>query len=205
MNYARIVNGEVAEYPLTREEIKARFTNVSWPSNGTFAPPAGYVEVAPNKPATTWNQIATEGAPIFNSGVWTESWTVTAMSPAEEAAALAATKAGLLATLANKRWEKETGGMTYSGFALSTDATSQTKYIGAVVGAQMDPTVTLKWKMADGQFVTLDAAAIVGVAMAVRGHVQACFDREAELKATIEAATTPAEIAAVNISTGWPT
>ena len=40
--------------------------------------------------------------------------------------------------------------------------------------------------------------------MAVRAHVQACFDKEAELKEQIEAATTAAKIAAVDLYTGWP-
>jgi hypothetical protein len=40
--------------------------------------------------------------------------------------------------------------------------------------------------------------------MAVRAHVQACFDKEAELKAEIEAASTVEEIAAVDLNTGWP-
>jgi hypothetical protein len=71
---------------------------------------------------------------------------------------------------------------------VATDAVSQTKYIGAVVGAQVDPNAVINWKMAGGTFVTLDAQAIM--AMAVRAHVQACFDREAELKAEIEVATT---------------
>jgi hypothetical protein len=40
--------------------------------------------------------------------------------------------------------------------------------------------------------------------MAVRAHVQACFDREAELKARIESAGTAVEISAVDIGAGWP-
>jgi hypothetical protein len=40
--------------------------------------------------------------------------------------------------------------------------------------------------------------------MAVRAHVQACFDREAEMKAQIELAITAEEIAAIDLNTGWP-
>jgi hypothetical protein len=80
----------------------------------------------------------------------------------------------------------------------------QIKDIGAVVGAQIDPNAVINWKMADGTFVTLDAQAITAVAMAVRAHVQACFDNEAQLKAQIEAAATPDEISAVDIGTDWP-
>ena len=87
---------------------------------------------------------------------------------------------------------------------LSTDAVSQIKYIGAVVGAQIDPEAVINWKMVDGTFVTLDAPAITAVAMAVRAHVQACFDNEALLKAQVEGAVTAEEIAAVDLNTGWP-
>jgi hypothetical protein len=87
---------------------------------------------------------------------------------------------------------------------IATDAVSQTKYIGAVVGAQIEPNAVINWKMADGTFVSLDAQAITAAAMAVRAHVQTCFDREAELKAQIEAAATPEEISAVDIGAGWP-
>lgn len=45
---------------------------------------------------------------------------------------------------------------------------------------------------------------ITAVAMAVRAYVQAYFDREAVLKAQIEAATTAEGIAAINLNIGWP-
>jgi hypothetical protein len=66
------------------------------------------------------------------------------------------------------------------------------------------PDAVINWKMADGTFVTLDTQAITAVAMAVRAHVQAYFDREAVLKAQIEAATTAEGIAAINLNIGWP-
>lgn len=106
--------------------------------------------------------------------------------------------------LANFRWEKETGGTTFNGMPLATDPTSQTKYVGAVVAAQISPLMTLKWKLSDGTFVDLDASAITQVAMAVRSHIQACFDKEAELLALIETATNQTELDAIDITTGWP-
>jgi hypothetical protein len=121
-----------------------------------------------------------------------------------EAANAARVKPDKLAELAALRWQKETGVMTFDGMAVSTDPVSQTKILGALVGTQIDPNAVIKWKMADGTFVTLDAQAITAVAMAVRGHVQACFDREAVLKEEVEAATTAEEVAAVDLNTGWP-
>jgi hypothetical protein len=40
--------------------------------------------------------------------------------------------------------------------------------------------------------------------MAVRAHVQACFDREAAMKTQIELASTVEEIATMDLNTGWP-
>lgn len=109
-----------------------------------------------------------------------------------------------LSSLANIRWAKETGGTTFNGMPLATDLTSQTKYVGAVVAAQISPLMTLKWKLSNGTFVDLDAAAITQVAMAVRAHIQACFDKEAELQALIEAAVDQTELDAIDITVGWP-
>lgn len=109
-----------------------------------------------------------------------------------------------IAALADLRWQRETGGMIFNDHLVATDAVSQTKIIGAVVGAQIDPTSTIQWKMADGEFVTLDAAAMVALATAMRAHVQACFDNEATLRAQIEAAPNDAAVAAIDILTGWP-
>jgi hypothetical protein len=106
--------------------------------------------------------------------------------------------------LANTRWQKETGGTTFNGSLLSTDPVSQTKYVGAVVGAQLDPSAILNWKMADGSFVELDASEITAIAMAVRAHIQACFDREAELRALIDVAVDQEDLDAIDITTGWP-
>lgn len=106
--------------------------------------------------------------------------------------------------LAALRWEKETAGTTFNSMSFATDPISQTKYVGAVVAAQMSPLLTLKWKLSDGTFVDLDAASITQVAMAVRAHIQACFDREAELIDLIELAVDEEDLNNIDITTGWP-
>ena len=147
----------------------------------------------------SWHPVVRDEGPIAFTGLESGNWVVRAALPTLEEL-----RARRLAELAGLRWERETGGTTFNGMPVATDAVSQTKYIGAVVGAQIDPNAVINWKMADGTFVTLDAQAITAVAMAVRAHVQACFDREAELKARIETAATPDEISAVDIGAGWP-
>lgn len=109
-----------------------------------------------------------------------------------------------LVELANKRWEKETGGTTFNGMPLATDTVSQTKYVGAVVAAQISPLMTLKWKLSDGSFIDLDATTITQVAMAVRSHIQACFDKEAEYIELIKLAANQEDLDAIDINIGWP-
>ena len=160
-----------------------------------------YDEKPPDIPhkKVSWHPVVQDKGPVAFTGLENGNWVVrTALPTMEELLA------ARLAELAALRWEKETGGTTFNGMPVATDAVSQTKYIGAVVGAQIDPNAVINWKMADGTFVALDAQAITAVAMAVRAHVQACFDREAVLKAQIEAAKTAEEIAAIDLNTGWP-
>jgi len=159
----------------------------------------------PAKPADiphkkfTWHEVTREQGEFAFTGLENDKWVIRSALPT-----FVELKDRKMRDLADMRWRKETGGTTFAGMPLATDAVSQTKYIGAVVGAQMDPNATMKWKLDDGTFVTLDAATIVNVAMAVRAHVQACFDREAVLKAAIDAAADREELDAIDIASGWP-
>jgi hypothetical protein len=69
--------------------------------------------------------------------------------------------------------------------------------LGAAVAVTLDPSL-LNWKRADGAFVPLKAEAVLAAADAVRAHVQACYDREAELLAAIGAGVD------VDLEGGWP-
>lgn len=89
-------------------------------------------------------------------------------------------------------------GITVNGIPVWTDETSQTRVAGAALAALIDPSYTVNWKAADGSFVALDASQITAVASAVRAHVQACFDRESDILAAINAG------GAYDIEAGWP-
>ena len=95
-------------------------------------------------------------------------------------------QAALLDYVANKRWEKETGGITVSGFAIATDAQSQTKILGARVAADSDSSFTTEWKSPDGTFTTIDAPTIIAISNAVLSHVQSCFALESQIINDIE-------------------
>lgn len=120
-------------------------------------------------------------------------------------AALPEAKAARKAALAERRWQAETGGTIVGGLSIPTDAPSQAKFTSAALAAVIDPAYSVSWKLATGEFVALGRNEIIGLAQGARAHVQACFDREATLAAAIDAAATPAELAAINIADNWPT
>lgn len=105
----------------------------------------------------------------------------------------------ILGGIAQRRYQAETAGISVGGMQVDTGRDSQGLINGAALSAFMDDTYTCNWKTADG-FVKLDAKTILAVARAVRSHVQACFDREAELAATVAAGTYKPEM----LDQGWP-
>lgn len=87
----------------------------------------------------------------------------------------------------DKRDAAIASGITVAGMSVQTDDLSQQRITGAALAAVIDPTTTVNWKVGSGQFVTLDAQTIIGVAQAVRAHVQACFDAEAKASELLSA------------------
>ena len=102
----------------------------------------------------------------------------------------------LVAYAAQKRWEKETGGVEIGGMPIHTDDRSKSLIMGARLAAAIDPNFTTSWKAADGSFVTVNAATIIAISDAVLAHVADCFAIEAQVIVDIsaETITTPAQI-----------
>lgn len=103
------------------------------------------------------------------------------------------------ASIAARRYKAEIGGVTLNGMRIDTDDRSKLLINGAALEATIDPTYVMQWKTPDG-FIELTAQQVVGIARAVRAHVQACFDREAVLLAALEAGT----LTDVMLEQGWP-
>ena len=101
--------------------------------------------------------------------------------------------------IADRRWKEEVSGFVFNGVHIETDRTAVAMVTGAALAASLDPEYSVRWKAANG-FVTLNAEQILAMAQAIRSHVQACFDREADLLDTINAGTYETEM----LDTGWP-
>lgn len=108
-----------------------------------------------------------------------------------------------LLDLAQIRWEK-TQTMVYDG--VTTPASPAISALtGAVVAIQSRvPPPTVRWKLAPGEWREYDIAGLIALGTAMREHIQACFDREAELDALIQGAATSKEVMALDLTTGWP-
>ncbi len=120
-------------------------------------------------------------------------------SAEEKAAAEAEQREQITQQIADRRWQAEVAGIDVGGMHIDTGRDSQALITGATVQAMLDPNYSLRWKTVAG-FVDLTAEQIIGVATAARAHVQACFNREAELLEALEAGTFTPEM----LEEGWP-
>ena len=101
--------------------------------------------------------------------------------------------------VAARRYQAEVTGITLDGLQINTDDRSKLLINGAALEATVDPGYVMQWK-AGGGFVQLTGSQVIGIARAVRAHVQACFDREVELLAELEAGTLTDDM----LDQGWP-
>ena len=114
-------------------------------------------------------------------------------------------RAELLARVRFRRWQAETGGTNVGGTPIRTDEGSQAKISGAVALFVNDPTLqAIDWEAQPGVWVTLDAATMTAIGVAVGRHVQACFSNARAIAAQIEAASSITELDAIDLEAGWP-
>lgn len=97
----------------------------------------------------------------------------------------------------NVRDAVEFGQMVYGGNTYDIDDLSQRRIQGAVQLAGLDGALTMDWTLADNSSVTLTAADIIGLGVALGVHVNAAHVQARTRRASIEAATTVAEVNAI--------
>ncbi|MDF3056813.1 MAG: hypothetical protein K0R17_1028 [Rariglobus sp.] len=108
---------------------------------------------------------------------------------------LPAIRVRLKASATERRWQVETAGISVGGVQVATDDRAKTLLTGADRKARRDSGFSTRWKGEDGTWAEVNAATIIAIADAVFEHVNACFAREEELHAAIDAA---ADLAALN-------
>lgn len=103
------------------------------------------------------------------------------------------------------RWDKQQT-MKWRGRIVQADDTTLTRLMAAVMRAQQasDPTLSIRWKFGDKDFDTLTLPDVIAYGTAIGTHLQACYDHEAELVATITSAVGVAAVSAIDLTSGWP-
>ncbi|WP_270804589.1 DUF4376 domain-containing protein [Aeromonas sp. QDB66] len=110
----------------------------------------------------------------------------------------------LLAEVAVKRWQVETGGIVIAGHPIATDRESQAQLTSAYTLLKSGLIADTPWKADDGSFTLVTLTDLEPVAQAVGAHVRACFAAEQEHNESIKALQTQDELDTYNINTGWP-
>jgi hypothetical protein len=160
----------------------------------------GVISVSPDLEATTPGaefEAAFYGRERINIISSPEDYSIGKLEYGPGESPLTEAKAKKLAEIAAARYVEETGGITGSGLSIDTSRESQGLITGAALQATIDPAYSCRWKTAGG-FVELTSEAVIAVAVAVRAHVQWCFNREAELTSVIESAETVEDVEAVS-------
>lgn len=112
--------------------------------------------------------------------------------------------AAKLAELDDYRWQKEVGGTAFGDGTIRTDWNSQNKIAAAYIMAINDPDYTIPvWEVVPGVFIPLDNATIRALGVTVRDHVQATFNRKAQLHPIIAALDSVEAVAAFDIAAEW--
>ncbi len=106
--------------------------------------------------------------------------------------------------LANIRWEREIGGMSFGMARIATDDRSKLMIIGAREKAKENPVYSTLWKVAPGQYIELQAPMLIALADAIEAHVSACFTNEERLSKLLLAAQTHDDIDVIDLTNGWP-
>jgi hypothetical protein len=96
-------------------------------------------------------------------------------------------RARLLARLAERRWEVESGGFVFLDRVIASDDRSQLAILGVFTAARADPNFTTIWKCADASWLTLSNAQCLALFEVAARHKQECFARETVLAGQIEA------------------
>lgn len=131
----------------------------------------------------------------------------------EEAAALRRPtieqlKADLLVAINAERDRREESGFPYRNQLLDSTPRSVQRITAAALAAQAAQTAgqpfNIEWACADNSTLTLDAAGVIGMPVALAQHASALHAHARTLKMRVEAAGSEAELDTIDIHAGWP-
>ena len=94
---------------------------------------------------------------------------------------------------------------TFGGMKILLDLETKANIVGSVIGLDKNPDVPgLDWSLGNGEFVFLPRATLYQLATASFMYVENCFSQAKALIAQCKACTDIIQLAAVDITIGWP-
>jgi hypothetical protein len=202
MTYITIVTQE----EITAEQIIAAWPNVNFPEgiwSDEFLLPYGYANA--EAPIRQFEVLKKQGARAVDD-VWEVIYKKRPVIPTEPAALaifLEVEKNKLKDQIADIRWQMETSGIILeNGMKIRTDRESQSKVAEAVLLFQYSPNSIIHWK-ANGTWIEVNAAMMVGVALKVGEWIQKCFYNERLHWDAINALQTIDEVFNYQASAHW--
>lgn len=214
MTYARIEDGEVAEFPLTSKQVRQAFYPSTIPAQlekfHEVIAQRGYVPVTTQeRPAFDPTKNATLQAPALVGNAWVRQWRQTDATAEQIAERLTQRKAEVWGRVKAIRDQHENGGVAVPNIGtFQTDDRSKIKISGAVTMALIaqanNQQFSESFTLADNTEAELDGPAMIAVGITVGRHVSACHARSKDLRAQINAAETVEALNAIDIEAGWP-
>lgn len=102
------------------------------------------------------------------------------------------------------RYQAFNGGCDTPKGRIETDAKSQQALTNAVAAATYAPLTAIPWTMLDNSIVAHSAAELKAAFLLVQSRHALCQTKAAGLRQRIDAATTMAALAAIDITQDWP-
>jgi hypothetical protein len=213
MNYALIEDGLVTAYPYSENQLREDNPNTSFPleiSADTMTDFGAVPVVAVAAPATTADQVAEEGTPELVGDQWQQSWVIRART-ADELVEAVAIK---FRQISHKRSTVQMAGWTYE-FSVGThtldlrnadDKINWTLLLtkaGGMIGAGYGA-APVNIRTADNQTITIPATEARDAMLAFLQWGSELMTAKWALDEQVQAATSFAELEAIDIDTGWP-
>jgi len=105
-------------------------------------------------------------------------------------------KQGKLWQLADSRWREETGGYVYKNHEFHSDRESQDRVFQAYMASLSNTNFTATWKTKTG-WLEMTASDFIALYNEFQTFLQGLYQKEKNLQALVEAATTIAELNAI--------
>lgn len=192
--FAKIENNTVTRYPLSEQDIRVLFPNISFPA-GDITPPDPYVKVWVNAaPIVSQNQNSIEISPKYENGRWIQNWQIIDLTAEEEQIKIKAAQNAKLTQLAVNRWIASQKPISYKGHFFNIDFENRMLY-----SRYADMNATINWKIADGVFITLDSNDFSQLVQLSEGKIQNLFNTESIWTDKIKSYTDIETINSINV------